>query len=71
MNEFALDELQKIYNFIEYHKVNSYDDSRFSTILKKLLHIIDNYCEHKEIVTGAYPRSNPPAKCDVCGVLYR
>ena len=28
-------------------------------------------CKHDEIVTEAYPRSNPPKKCEICGVLYR
>jgi hypothetical protein len=29
-------------------------------------------CNHKEIMTNkAYPRSNPPQKCDDCGELYR
>jgi hypothetical protein len=31
----------------------------------------DDDCQHKEIVTGPYPRSNPPRKCTVCGELYR
>lgn len=28
-------------------------------------------CKHAEIVTGAYSRSDPPKKCEICGVLYK
>jgi hypothetical protein len=38
-------------------------------LIKKLQPMIENYCNHKNIETGAYSRSNPPKKCDACGVL--
>jgi len=28
-------------------------------------------CKHNEIVSGAYPRSNPPALCEKCREYYR
>lgn len=45
-------------------------DEEEESVIRKVQSLIDNYCEHKNIVTGAYPRSNPPIKCDSCGVLY-
>lgn len=64
MNEFTRDELEEILYCV--HFTHGDADGLADKIQSK----IDNYCDHKNIVTGAYPRSNPPKKCEVCEVLY-
>lgn len=69
MNDFTKTELKKIkLGLLEL----SYVPPR---LLPKIQSMIDNYnapkqCEHLKILKGAYPRSNPPKKCETCGVLY-
>jgi hypothetical protein len=69
MNDFTKEDLEYMERiFIGLVKNN--EDTLNINIVKKLQAMIDNYCNHKNIVTGAYPSSNPPKKCDACGVLY-
>lgn len=75
MNDFTKEELESLISTIKslrvYTEINNWDED----LEIKIQSMIDNYrdpnCNHKEIVTGAYPRSNPPEKCEICGVLYR
>lgn len=57
MNDFTKDELQKILNFIEHRKQDSYDDMRFSTIINKIQSLIDIY--DAQII--------PAWHCEKCG----
>lgn len=68
MNDFTREELIELAHCID---VACYSDTVDRVdIGVKIQYMIDNYCDHKNIVTGAYPRSKPPKKCDACGVLY-
>lgn len=70
MNDFTKKELEYLYEAAE-TEVKYFDDSHIGhSLLLKIQTMIDNYCEHENIVTGAYPRSNPPKKCEACGVLH-
>jgi len=64
MNNFTKDELEEIIMWT-CHLVGCNP-----TLLNKIQSMIDNYCNHTKIETGAYSRSFPPKKCDACGVLY-
>ncbi len=63
MNDFTKEELQLIHDYVK-GNIKTY------AIADKIQSMIDNYCKHEHIVTGAYPRSNPPKKCESCGALY-
>lgn len=67
MNDLTKEELRKLL-----HGLGLINNIPCMVLENKLQSIIDDYptCIHKEVVTGAYPRSNPPKKCDVCGVRY-
>lgn len=65
MNDFTKEELQDIYDAVMDTEIPI-----LGYLPSKIQSLIDDYCEHKNIVTGKYPRSNPPIKCDSCGVLY-
>lgn len=70
MNEFTKEELVSL----KFHVDSSFaQDDDTEGLMIKIQSMIDNYapCNHSEIVIGAYSRSNPPNKCDICGVLYR
>jgi hypothetical protein len=76
MNDFTIEELHLIDEALHYAKDSpcwSFDRKLTEPLEAKIQSMIENYseCNHKEIVTGAYPRSNPPKKCDICRVLYR
>ena len=76
VNEFTKEELLIILSWgidrVEAVGKSEFDWEGSASVYSKINSMIDNYCEcqHKNIVTGAYPRSNPPKKCDNCGVLY-
>lgn len=58
MNDFTKDELQKLYALALIH-----DNETVSDLRKKLLSMIDNYCEHEsEIDIGECPMI-----CKKCG----
>lgn len=69
MNDFTKEELEYIMHLC--HICNSYHSSPSQNFKNKIQSMIDDYseCNHKEIITGAYPRSNPPKKCDACRAL--
>ncbi len=78
MNDFTKEELNILMAAITiWVKEIALEGSTTSPNLKsKIQFMIDYYkdsdiCQHKEIITGAYPRSDPPKKCEICGVLYR
>jgi hypothetical protein len=77
MNDFTKEELIWMRdNFRGFMQLGAIGLPNLPIIVNKLNTMINNYCdtpkcEHIEIVTGAYPRSNPPIKCDLCGALYR
>jgi hypothetical protein len=64
MNDFTQEELQKILNFIESHKQDSYDDMRFSNIINKIHSLIDNYCEHRKSLQCSECGSYLCEKCE-------
>lgn len=66
MNDFTKEELKKIL----WHVTTKASIEPGNELVPKIQKMIDGYCKHDEIVTGAYPRSNPPKKCETCGVLY-
>lgn len=75
MNDFTKEELQMLSHGILL-SITEDTQERYAPLYNKIESMIENYieppkCLHKEIITGAYSRSNPPKKCDVCGVLYR
>lgn len=72
MNDFTKEELADLKDYINYAVSHSYGPTadKVDKIYNKIQSMIDNYCEHENIVTGAYPRSNPPKKCEACGVLH-
>lgn len=65
MNDFTKEELKEIYGCLQ---ESGWDNE----LLEKVESLIDRYseCQHQKIVTGAYPRSNPPKKCKSCGAMY-
>lgn len=71
MNDFTKDELESIWNCVDLY--TDHPHHPYQELLNKIQSMIDDYseCNHKEIITGAYPRSNSPKKCDACGELYR
>lgn len=71
MNDFTKQDLIHLHDLCHgcIHDDHPVEDWMLS-LRVKIKSMIKNYCEHKNIVTGAYPRSNPPKKCDSCGVLY-
>ncbi len=69
MNDFTKEELERILEGVSWWLDG--DTAIYSeSLINKIQSMIDNYCEHKNIATGGYPRSNPPKKCESCGVLY-
>ena len=67
MNDFTKEQLEEILDGLDdYWRLQPEN----SIIMDKIQSLIDNYCDHKKIETGAYSRSHPPKKCDACGVLY-
>jgi len=85
MNEFTKEELEFILDNLD-PEISIYrtEGNPFNrNIMNKIQSMIANYpanycqpivneeCGHKEIVTGGYPRSNPPMKCKKCGEFYR
>ena len=70
MNDFTKEELEYLYGAI-YERPNSVTPE-MDEVRHKIQSLIDRYseCQHQKIVTGAYPRSNPPKKCKSCGAMY-
>ena len=74
MNDFTKEELKLMsyimrcaskspthYGIDDYINDESIEASSYK-IWEKIQSMIDNYCEHENIVSGAYSRSNPPKK---------
>lgn len=76
MNNFTKEELNTLFHWgidrVETIGTECFEEEGGYKLYDKLRIMIEDYskCNHKIIVT-AYPRSNPPMKCDKCGVLYR
>lgn len=73
MNDFTKEDLACLLAMTTIWCMSNPEDKIAPALRDKIGNIYDNYskCNHKEIVTGAYSRSNPPKKCDICGSLYR
>lgn len=65
MNDFTKEELHKIFNFIQHHKQDSYDDMLFKNIENKIQTMIDNNdCQH---IDAKWTSDIDYAKiCDTC-----
>lgn len=69
MSEFSKEELVQILHGLCHANIDDWE------VGKKIQTMIKNFdilskSNHKKIVTGAYPRSNPPKKCKICGGLF-
>lgn len=76
MNDFTKDELENIMSWAEVYTEFgcSWTYPAHKPLIEKIQSMLDNHtdskCNHKEIVEGAYPRGNPPKRCDICEELY-
>jgi hypothetical protein len=71
VNDFTKEELELIgYCFENISQRKFMENKGIQPLYLRIRSMIDNYCKHENIVTGKYPRSNPPVKCDSCGILH-
>lgn len=74
MNQFTKNELETLAMCVSTYAKDEPND--YMPLFDKICAMVNNYCEHnpcqhKEIVTEAYPRSGPPKKREVCGEFYK